>query len=56
MHENDNQTLKPKPEPEVLTKTEARQGETGHHVRLVLAVSLMGVIIAFIALGIAYFA
>lgn len=50
----------PTPKPtlghEVLTKTEARQGETGHHVRLVLAVSLLGVIIAFVALGIAYFA
>jgi len=33
--------------PVVENKTEARQGVTGHGVRYVLAVSLLGVVVAF---------
>ena len=36
------------------SKTKARGGVTGHNVRYVLTFGLMGVIAAFIALGIYY--
>jgi hypothetical protein len=34
-----------------ITKNEARGGVTGHHVRYVLAFGLLGIIIAFILMG-----
>ena len=37
-------------EPTVLTKTEARQGETSGHVRLILAGSLTLALVVFIVL------
>jgi hypothetical protein len=37
-----------------VSKTRARGGVTGHNVRYVLAFGLVGVIVAFIALGIYY--
>jgi hypothetical protein len=40
--------------PVKLSETRARGGVTGHNVRYVLAFGLVGVIIAFIALGIYY--
>jgi hypothetical protein len=40
--------------PVKLSKTKARGGVTGHNVRYVLAFGLVGVIVAFIALGIYY--
>ena len=40
--------------PVEVSKTKARGGVTGHNVRYVLAFGLIGVIVAFIALGIYY--
>jgi len=40
--------------PVTVSKTKARGGVTGHNVRYVLAFGLVGVIVAFIALGIYY--
>ena len=40
--------------PVEVSKTKARGGVTGHNVRYVLAFGLVGVIVAFIALGIYY--
>jgi hypothetical protein len=40
--------------PVKVSKTKARGGVTGHNVRYVLAFGLVGVIVAFIALGIYY--
>jgi hypothetical protein len=34
--------------------TDARQGETGHHMRYVLGISLVGIVAAFVLIG-AYF-
>jgi hypothetical protein len=39
----------------VVSKTEARQGVTGHNVRYVLGFGLAAVIIAFAAIYIVYF-
>jgi hypothetical protein len=39
----------------VVSKTEARQGVTGHNVRYVLGFGLAAVIIAFVVLYIMYF-
>jgi hypothetical protein len=39
----------------VLTKTEARQGVTGHNVRYVLGFGLAAVVIVFLAIYVAYF-
>ena len=41
--------------PVKLSKNRARGGVTGHNVRYVLAFGLVGVIVAFIALGIYYY-
>jgi hypothetical protein len=41
--------------PEIKTKTKARAGVTGHHVRYVLAFGLAGVIIAFLIIGLYFF-
>ena len=40
--------------PVKVSKTKARGGVTGHNVRYVLAFGLLGVVAAFIALGIYY--
>ena len=40
--------------PVEVSKTKARGGVTGHNVRYVLAFGIVGVIVAFIALGIYY--
>ena len=40
--------------PVKVSKTQARGGVTGHNVRYVLYFGLIGVIVAFIALGIYY--
>ena len=37
-----------------VSKTKARGGVTGHNVRYVLAFGLVGVVVAFMALGIYY--
>jgi hypothetical protein len=37
-----------------VSKTKARGGVTGHNVRYVLAFGLLGVVVAFVALGIYY--
>jgi hypothetical protein len=39
----------------VVSKTEARQGVTGHNVRYVLGFGLAAVIIAFVVLYVVYF-
>jgi hypothetical protein len=39
----------------VVSKTEARQGVTGHNVRYVLGFGLAGIIIAFVAIYFIYF-
>jgi hypothetical protein len=39
----------------VVSKTEARQGVTGHNVRYVLGFGLTAVIIAFVVLYVVYF-
>ena len=41
-----------KPVPEMLTKEEARQGETSGHVRYVLMASLLGAIAALTIVGV----
>ena len=43
------------PESVVVSKTEARQGETGHNVRYMVAFGLGGVVLAFAILGVVYF-
>ena len=44
------------PEPRTVVPTDrARQGVTGHNVRYVLAIGLAAVVIAFLALYLAYF-
>jgi hypothetical protein len=42
--------------PAVVTKTEARQGVTGHNVRYVLGFGLAAIVIAFVVIYIIYFA
>jgi len=39
----------------VLSTDEARQGETGHHVRYVLGLGLVGVVVLFVAIYAFYF-
>jgi hypothetical protein len=39
----------------IVSKTEARQGVTGHNVRYVLGFGLAAVIIAFVVLYVVYF-
>jgi len=39
----------------VETATEARAGETGHHVRYVLAIGVAAVIVLFVAIYLYYF-
>jgi hypothetical protein len=41
--------------PTIKTKTKARAGVTGHHVRYVLAFGLAGVIIAFLFIGLYFY-
>jgi len=41
--------------PTIKTKTNARAGVTGHHVRYVLAFGLAGVIIAFLFIGLYFY-
>ncbi len=45
----------PEPRP-VLSARQARQGVIGHHVRLVLGLSLAAVVVVFAIIWIAYFA
>ena len=40
--------------PEIVSTTEARAGVTGHNVRYVLGFGLAGVVVAFIAVLLAY--
>jgi hypothetical protein len=40
----------------VKSATEAREGVTGHNVRYVLIVSLLGVVLVFVALWLYFFA
>jgi hypothetical protein len=38
-----------------MTQEEARAGETGHHVRYILAAGVVLVVLGFIALGFSWF-
>ena len=40
----------------VKSATEAREGVTGHNVRYVLIISLLGVVLVFVALWLYFFA
>lgn len=56
MNSIDTPTRTTTDEPEtVLSADEARQGETGHHVRYVLGLGLVGVIVLFTAIYAFYF-
>jgi hypothetical protein len=43
-------------ERQVVTKVQARQGVTGHHVRYVLGFSLGGIVVVFALIYVFYFA
>jgi hypothetical protein len=43
-------------QPIAKSATEAREGVTGHNVRYVLIVSLLGVVLVFVALWLYFFA
>jgi hypothetical protein len=44
------------PKPNVVSKTRARQGVTGHNVRYVLGFGLAGIVIAFAIIYLFFFA
>ena len=46
---------RPPEHPQLLSKIRARQGVTGHNVRYVLGFGLAAVVIAFVAVYLAYF-